>query len=112
MTQANRPEPGIATDEELRDAVSQLREVVHDHWLEDRAGEPAITAERFDAGHYGVDEWDERITVQLNRDRGSPMVSKTEVINCVIKSDAPVVLRDLSRDDEYKLQFYPTNQAE
>jgi hypothetical protein len=107
MATSQRPEPGVATDEELREAVAKTREAIPSVYLEEKAGEYAVTAERFSPTRYGDFEWSEVITVKL---ADTHSTSKTNVINELLTSDAPVVLRDLGRDGNRELTLYPTNQ--
>jgi len=96
-----RPEPGIATDDELRNAAKALADALRDDVCKE------VQAERF--SNMASDEWSEIIIVRLT---DNLQATKETVINDALKSDAPVRLRDLERDDENKLTFYPTNQKE
>lgn len=95
-----RPEPGIATDEELREAVSELRDSVTDRRVDE------ISAERLSPDAYGTAEWSEVIKVRLS---DHDMATKETVINDALLSDAPIRLREI-REDRV-VEFYPTNQA-
>jgi hypothetical protein len=96
-----RPEPGIATDEELREAVSELRDAVADRCVD------KMYAERLSPDAYATSEWSEVIKVRLS---DHDMATKETVINNALLSDAPVRLREI-REDRV-VEFYPTNQAE
>jgi len=102
MAQQKRPEPGIATDEELRTAARKLADALEDNIVRE------VKAERFgiSAGISG-DSWTEVITVRLTEKR---QATKETVINDALLSDAPVRLRDLEQGTECELTFYPTNQ--
>jgi len=98
--QTGRPEPGIATDKELKDARDKLRDALGDD-IVDR-----VHAQRFD---YGSDRGNEIIEVWLT---DKMQATKETVINDALTSDAPVRLRDLEQGSKFLLTFYPTNQAE
>jgi len=93
-----RPEPGIATDKELSEAVDALRDALGED-IVDR-----VHAQRFD---YGSDKGNEVIEVWL---ADAMQATKETVINDALKSDVPVRLRDLESGVNYLLTFYPTNQ--
>jgi len=95
-----RPEPGIATDEELSEAVNALRDALGED-IVDR-----VHAQRFD---YGSDRANEIIEVWLT---DAMQATKETVLNDALKSDAPVRLRDLEDGGEHLLTFYPSNQKE
>lgn len=102
MATNTRPEPGIATDEELRNATKKLSDALRDDIVSE------VKAERFGitAGISGND-WTEVITVKLT---DNLQATKETVINDALKSDAPVRLRDLEQNSPDVLTFYPTNQ--
>ena len=95
-----RPEPGIATDNELNAAVDALRDALGED-IVDR-----VHAQRHD---YGADRGNEVIEVWLTEAR---QATKETAINDALKSDAPVRLRDLESGVDHLLTFYPTNQDE
>jgi hypothetical protein len=101
MAQQTRPEPGIATDDELETAVEALRAAIDDEIVSD------LYAERFAA--LWAECGDETITLHLDERYSA---TKERAINQAMQSPAPVVVRDLHEGDENKLTFYPTNQAE
>jgi len=98
MQNETRPEPGIATDKELNEAVEALREALRED-IVDR-----VHAQRFD---YGSGRGNEIIEVWLT---DAMQATKETVINDALKSGAPVRLRDLEEGTTYLLTFYPTNQ--
>ena len=102
MATSTRPEPGIATDDELETAVDGLRAALDEEIVAD------LYAERF-AALWADEDGDETITLHL-AERYS--ATKERAINQVMDSPAPVTVRDLHTDEENKLTFYPTNQAE
>jgi hypothetical protein len=102
MAQQKRPEPGIATDEELRTAARELADSLRDDIVRE------VKAERFGTvAQFSGDPWTEVITVKLTEKR---QATKETVINDALTGDAPIRLRDLEEGNEDKLTFYPTNQ--
>lgn len=99
-TDTTRPEPGIATDEELETAADELWGAIED------TSATRVWCDRFDAIVGG--DGSEVINVEF--DGGS--YSKAQVINAALQSDAPVKLRDCGGDPGAIVSFYPTNQAE
>jgi hypothetical protein len=104
MATNKRPEPGIATDDELREAAKAIADAVDGDLIK------SVQCDRFDT-HAGLggDSWTEVITVTLSEKR---QATEETIINDVLKSDAPTRLRTLERNEDGKLTFYPTNQAE
>jgi len=98
-TADDRPEPGIATDDELRDAVEALRAA-----LSDEPGFEKLLAERF----HGPSPHDSE-TIDVFVTDGDDF-TKTHIINAALASDAPVTLRSIEQGSR-KVSFYPTNQA-
>jgi len=100
--QTARPEPGIATDEELETAADALWDAIED------TGAYTVDCDRFDPV---LDEdGSEVITVHMEEDSRDEW-GKTEVINAALQSDAPVKLRNYNGGNSF-LTFYPTNQDE
>jgi len=102
MATSDRPEPGIATDDELETAADALWDAIED------TDAIHVTCDRHDVIRGRDDDATEVITVELE-DGGD--YRKTEVVNTALKSDAPVKLRSMD-DGEHWLTFFPTNQAE
>jgi len=93
-----RPEPGIATDKELTEAVDALR---------DALGEDIVDRVHAQRNDFGSDEGNEVIEVWLT---DAMQATKETVINDALKSNAPVRLRKLEQGKTHLLTFYPQNQ--
>jgi hypothetical protein len=105
-----RPEPGIATDEELREAVQAVERAVPDRLTANDGETAPIYAERFARRRQPTDDCTERIIVRLAKRRSA---TPTAVINALLDADdVPVHVRSLARDDERTVTLFPTNQGE